>query len=154
MEKISWCKKQRRGIELIAPNKNLSNEYYFSAEESLRVLRKIKSTNSETWIATTKYYARYFGFYSVLMKIGIKCEIHDCTIALALFLEKRGIIRDISKKLEEDKELRIENQYYLKNKKVKVDLGELADYLLNIKKVNDSLTEDKIKDIREKILKS
>jgi len=41
MNKISWCKKQERGIKIIEPNENISREYYENAEESLRVLRII-----------------------------------------------------------------------------------------------------------------
>jgi hypothetical protein len=122
MDKISWCKTQEKGIRIIEPNDNLSEEYYKNSEESLKVLRSIKETKSNMWLATTKYYIEYFAVYSVLMKIGIKCEIHDCTIALINFLEKEGVIKSgISKNLEKDKELRIENQYYLKNKSVDID---------------------------------
>ena len=119
MKKISWCKKQERGIKIKEPNDNLSKEYYENAEESMRVLKSIKETQSNMWLATTKYYIEYFAVYSVLMKIGIKCEIHDCTIALVKFLEDEDVIEEgTSKTLEKDKELRIDNQYYLKNKPV------------------------------------
>ena len=87
MNKISWCKAQEKGIKLIKPNDNLSKEYFRNAEESLRVLKSIKQTKSNMWLATTKYPIEYFAIYSVLMKIGIKSEIHDCTIALVSFLE-------------------------------------------------------------------
>lgn len=122
MKKINWCKKQKKGIKIIEPNDNLSQEYFENAEESLRVLRNIKETKSNMWIATTKYYIEYFAVYSVLMKLGIKCEIHECTIALVEFLEKEKIIQEgVSRILERDKELRIDNQYYLKNKPVEID---------------------------------
>ena len=92
MSEISWCKKQENGIRFIEPNDNLSREYYQNAEESLKVLRSIEQTKSNMWLATTKYYIEYFAIYSVLMKIGVKCEIHDCTIALTEFLEKENVI--------------------------------------------------------------
>jgi uncharacterized protein (UPF0332 family) len=41
------------------------------------------------WIATTAYYARYFALYALLMKIGIKSEIHDCSIAIARLLTEK-----------------------------------------------------------------
>ena len=122
MNKISWCKKQEKGIKLVEPNDNLSMEYYQNAEESLKVLRSIYGTRSNMWLATTKYYIEYFAVYSILMKLGIKCEIHDCTIALTKFLEDEDIIeKGITKILWDDKELRIDNQYYLKNKPVNID---------------------------------
>src|SRR3989344_3173593 len=155
MEKISWCKKQVKGIKLIEPNDNISNEYYHNAEESLKVLRSIEATRSNMWLATTKYYIEYFAVYSVLMKIGIKCEIHDCTIALVEFLEKEKLIKNgIAKILEKDKELRIDNQYYLKNKKVDIDFDNISEFIISIKETLDRLDKDKIREIRSKIFQN
>ncbi|MBU1129365.1 MAG: hypothetical protein KJ949_01915 [Nanoarchaeota archaeon] len=152
MKKINWCKKQANGIKIKEPNENLSQEYFKNAEESIRVLRSIKETKSNMWLATTKYYIEYFAIYSVLMKIGIKCEIHDCTIALVKFLEDEEIIeKGISKILEKDKELRIENQYYLKNKFVEIDFEKLSNFILSIKNSLEKLNSEKIKKLREKI---
>lgn len=152
MKKISWCKKQKKGIKLIEPNDNLSQEYFENAEESLRVLRNIKETKSKMWIATTKYYIEYFAVYSVLMKLGIKCEIHECTIALVEFLEKEKIIqKGVAKILERDKELRIDNQYYLKNKPVEIDFEKLSNFLLSIKETLKKLDYKKIDELRRKI---
>ena len=38
------------------------------------------------WAVSASYYAEYFEVYSLLSKIGVKCEIHDCTIALFDYL--------------------------------------------------------------------
>lgn len=152
MKKISWCKKQKNGIKLIEPNDNLSEEYFQNAEESMKVLRSIKGTESNMWLATTKYYIEYFAVYAVLMKIGIKCEIHDCTISLVRFLEKQGIIKlGVSKVLEKDKELRIDNQYYLKNRPVNIDFEDLSEFLISIKETIDILDNERIAEIQEKI---
>ena len=86
------------------------------------------------------------------MKLGIKCEIHDCTIALTQFLENQDIIeKGITKMLEKDKELRIDNQYYLKNKPVNIDFDKLSDFLLSIKKSLDNLDKNKIEELRKMI---
>lgn len=152
MKKISWGKQQKAGIKIKEPSDNLSQEYYENAEESMRVLKSIKETKSNIWLATTKYYIEYFSVYSVLMKIGIKCEIHDCTIALIKFLEDENITeKGISKILEHDKELRIDNQYYLKNKPVHIDFEKLSDFMLSIKQSLNKLDNEKIKEIRRKI---
>ena len=153
MKKIDWCKKQERGIKIQEPNDNRSKEYFENSEESLKVLKSIRDTKSNMWLATTKYYIEYFGVYSILMKLGIKCEIHDCTIALVGFLEDFGIFeKNTYKILEEDKELRIDNQYYLKNKPVNIDFDELSIFLLSIRKSLDNLNSNKIKEIRDKIM--
>ena len=152
MNKINWCKKQKSGIKIQEPNDNLSQEYYENAEESLKVLKSIKETKSNMWLATTKYYIEYFAVYSVLMKIGIKCEIHDCTIALVKFLEEEKIFDEgTAKLLEDDKELRIDNQYYLKNKPVKINFEKLSGFLLSIRKILDKLDEDKISELKKEI---
>lgn len=152
MKEISWCKKQKYGIKLIEPNENLSEEYFTNAEESMGVLRDIYETKSNMWLATTKYYIKYFAIYSVLMKIGIKCEIHDCTIAVVDFLEKEDIFhKGTAETLEKDKNLRIDNQYYLKNKPVEINFQNLSNFLLQIKEINENLDSETISKIRKKI---
>lgn len=152
MKKIGWCKKQEKGIKLTEPNDNLSREYLENAEESLKVLRSINETKSNMWLATTKYYIEYFAVYSVLMKIGIKCEIHDCTISLVKFLEDEGVIKQgTSKILERDKELRIDNQYYLKNKPVNIDFEKLSEFIILTKGTLNNLDIDKIEELRRKL---
>ena len=147
---IDWCKKQ--GMKLIEPNDNLSEEYYKSAEETLRVTSLIKNSGSNMWLATQKYYTEYLAAYSLLMKIGIKSEIHSCTIEIINILEKEKIINfEFSKILEEDKELRIDNQYYLKNKPVDFDSKKLSDILLKIRNLLDTITDADVKRIRKLI---
>ena len=129
---IEWCKKQ--GMKLIEPNDNLSEEYYKNAEETLRVTNLIKNSGSNMWLATQKYYTEYLASYALLMKIGIKTEIHSCTIEIIRLLEKENIITfKLSKNLEEDKELRIDNQYYLKNRPVDFNSKALSGLLLKIR---------------------
>src|SRR3989344_6965423 len=110
MVEIKWCKNQKNGIKLVQPNENLFNEYIKTAEETLEVLRSIKD-KSKVWLAATKYYCEYFALYSLLMRIGIKSEIHECTIALCKLLEKEKIIPEgYTNIISEDKQLRIDNQ--------------------------------------------
>lgn len=151
LAKINWCKTQKKGIKLIEPNDNLSKEYIQTAEETLDVLKTIKN-KSKVWLSTTKYYCEYFAVYSLLMKIGIKCEIHDCTIALCSLLETEKILpTGFSEILEEDKQLRVDNQYYLKNRDVPINYTEILNFVLKIKDINNKITPEEIKKIREKI---
>lgn len=147
---IEWCKKQ--GMKLIPPNDSLSEEYFKNAEETLRITNLIKNADSNMWLATQKYYTEYLASYSILMKIGIKTEIHSCTIEIIKLLEKQKIINfNLSEILEEDKELRIDNQYYLKNRPVYYNPEKLSQILINIREVLDSITNDQIKKIRSLI---
>lgn len=144
---FEWCRKQ--GMKLVEPNDNLAEEYYKNAEETLRVTNLIKNSGSNMWLATQKYYAEYLAAYSLLMKIGIKSEIHSCTIEVIRLLEKEKIIDfEFSKILEDDKELRIDNQYYLKNRDVDFDSKKMAELLLKVRTVLDKITLVQIKKIR------
>ena len=154
MVTIKWCKLQKKGIKIIEPNDNLSREYMQTAEETLDVLRDI-GNKSKVWLATTKYYCEYFAIYSLFMKIGIKCEIHECTIELSVLLEEKKILpQGFSDTLEKDKQLRIDNQYYLKNRDVSVNYNELLNFVLKIKDINNKLTQEDIKKIRDTIIKN
>ena len=151
---LQWCKKQKRGVILIEPNDNLSKEYLQTAEETLEVLRTI-SGKSKVWLATTKYYCEYFAVYSLFMKIGIKCEIHECSIEICKFLEKSGIIpAGFAKILEEDKQLRIDNQYYLKNRDVPIQYEKILEFVLKMKDITIKIGTDKIRKIREELEKN
>jgi uncharacterized protein (UPF0332 family) len=151
VKKLKWCCKQKQGIKIIKSNDNLAREYLKSAEETLSVLRNINN-KSNMWLATTKYYCEYFSIYALLQKIGIKCEIHDCVVEVAKLLEEIKIIpNNYSKKLEDDKDLRIDNQYYLKNRTVNINIRELSEFVLTIKNKVNSITLNEINKARNEI---
>ena len=144
---LEWCKK--KGLKLIEPNNNLAEEYYKNAEETLRVTNLIKDSGSNMWLATQKYYTEYLAAYSILMRIGIKTDIHSCTIEIIKLLEKQELINfNYSEILEYDKELRIDNQYYLKNRSVDFDSKNLTKILLKIRQLLDDITEEQIIAVR------
>ncbi|MEK6817629.1 MAG: hypothetical protein AABX80_02400 [Nanoarchaeota archaeon] len=151
VKKLKWCCKQSAGLKIDEPNDNLAKEYLQSAEETLLVLQDIKN-KSNMWLATTKYYCEYFSIYALLQKIGIKCEIHECTIEISKLLEEIKIIPEsYSKKLEDDKELRLDNQYYLKNRPVEINVRELSEFILTIKNKVNSITLNEINKARDEI---
>lgn len=78
-DKIRWCFEQK-GIELIEPNENLMEGYFKKAENALKAMKREKG-NPE-WEISAAYYSMYFSVYAILMKIGIKSEIHSCTIEI------------------------------------------------------------------------
>lgn len=152
MASLSWCKRRRNGIKCVEVNVNLSIEYYKTAEESLLVLKHIESTGSKVWLAVVQYYALYFAAYSILLRCGILCENHDCTIFLIKHLEKNSLLNTkLAGILEENKGLRIDNQYYLKNRLVITDFSKLSNYLLEVRKELNELDNAKIDLIREKV---
>ena len=149
MEKMEWCKRQPRGIKLRRESVDLAKEYIENAEESLMILETIRETRSNMWLATTKYYIEYFAVYAFLMRVGIKCEIHDCTIELVKDLESMKFMpKGTAKLLENDKQIRIDNQYYLKNRDVVIDMESLRNSVLEMKRRTDNLTNEEIRKIR------
>ena len=147
---LDWCKKQ--GMKVIEPNDNLAEEYFKNAEETLRVANLIKESGSNMWLATQKYYTEYLAAYSILMRIGIKSEIHSCTIEIINLLEKERIIHfQFAAILEEDKKLRIDNQYYLKNRPVDFNSEKLSELLLKVRKILDTISIEKIQQLRKLI---
>ncbi len=152
MASLEWCKNQKDGIQLAEPSENIAENYLRNAEESFRVLQMVVENGSRIWTATIKYYIEYFCISAVLARIGIKSEIHDCTIEVASFLEEQKVIPDgTSRKLKKSKELRIENQYNLKNKPVELNTEELRKTILEMKEVKDSLTEKRVNEIRSRL---
>ena len=149
VNKLRWCLKQKNGLRLIEPNDNLADEYIKNSEETLLIIRRI-GNQSNIWLATTKYYCKYFAIYALLMKIGIKSEIHECTIKITEILEEKEILpQGTAAMLERDKELRIDNQYYLKNRIIIINFNKLRDFILTMKDIVQSLSYTKIKDIRD-----
>jgi len=148
---LNWCAKQRSGIGLIQPNDNLAKEYIKSAEETLASLKN-SNENSNMWKATKKYYAEYFAVYALFMGLGIKCEIHDCTIELINLMSTWDLFPDDSYRLlKKDKKLRIDNQYYLKNVNIEINYEELFEFILIIKEKVNSLTPMEVESIRDKL---
>ena len=155
-EKISWCKKQKRGIKLEQPNDNLSKVYIKKAKSALNMLTSALEKEEVDWVATTAYYSRYFAFYALLQKCGIKSEIHDCTISLfSLFVEEEMIEEHFHNDLQLAKELRIDTQYYvteeLDKEKLKKDAETARGFLLKMEEVIEKITEEQVKIIREKL---
>lgn len=108
------------------------------------------------WISTTAYYARYFAFYALLQKCGIKSEIHDCTISLMRFLFVDDLIEErFYNELQLAKELRIDTQYYVTGEidlnKLKKDSETARSFVLKMEEVIENLTDEQIKLIREKL---
>tara|TARA_Y100000310_G_scaffold334016_1_gene412792 strand:+ start:3801 stop:4244 length:444 start_codon:yes stop_codon:yes gene_type:complete len=146
MKKLDWCLKQKKGIRIIEPNDNLCKQYLKSAEENLNTMNKI----SGKWRLITAYYACYEGLYALLQKIGIKCEIHDCTLELLNSIE--GFDNKLKEFITNLKRERIDTQYYLKAPK-QIDEKKVKEFVTMCKSKIFSITEDEINLVRSKIKK-
>ena len=87
MDKIKWCAGKKEGLSLIEPNSDIANAYIKKAEEALE---SIRVNIIKDWKISTAYYSIYFSLYALLIKIGIKCEIHSCTIEFAKIEQEKA----------------------------------------------------------------
>jgi uncharacterized protein (UPF0332 family) len=105
------------------------------------------------WSVSASYYAKYFAVYALLSKIGVKCEIHDCTITLFSYLFSTAQYHDLVKELRQSKEDRVDVQYY--SKEVKTDLDNIIpqtkQFVLQIEEIIDTLNAEKIADLQKNL---
>jgi len=145
MVSLGWYIKVKRGIRLIEPSDNKAADYMQRAEDDLKTMEKTEGY----WQIISAYYSCYDALYSLLMKIGIKSEIHDCTISLMELLEFEKEEIELMKKLKDD---RIDAQYYLKNVQLS-DKVKVKSFVLKAKEKASNIDSDAIKTIREKLKK-
>ncbi|MGM0609226.1 MAG: hypothetical protein ACQESP_12520 [Candidatus Muiribacteriota bacterium] len=144
MDKLKWCLQQDKGIKLIEPNNRLAKVYLHESKVDMGDIQK----SSPKWKNIVGYYACYNALYALLQKIGIKCEIHDCSIEL---MDCIGL-SDYKEFMIQLKKIRIDVQYYLKKPK-QLDQKKVTDFVLECKVLFNSLSDTKIKEIRETIVK-
>ena len=142
-DKIKWCLKQVKGIKLIELKPHLSESYIKEADETLENVFSAKGK----WKLITAYYACYNAFYALLMKCGIRCEIHDCSLNL---MELFGFDTDKIELLKKLKGDRIQAQYYLKNIVLEDELN-IKKFILRCKTLLNDLNSEKIEKIKEEI---
>lgn len=142
-DKLNWCLKQKNGIKLIEMNENLSRSYILEADETLTEMLKLVGK----WKTITGYYACYNALYSILIKCGIKCEIHICSIELMKLFEFNDEEINFLSKLKDD---RIQAQYYLKDKKLN-DEDKVKEFIVKCKLILNKLNTQKITEIRNKL---
>jgi uncharacterized protein (UPF0332 family) len=108
------------------------------------------------WILTTAYYARYFALYALLIKLGIKSEIHDCSIATARLLAKNKIITpNLVTDITQAKQTRIDTQYYvtkeLKQEEIIRNVESARKFVLEIQKSIEEVSAEQTNNIRNKL---
>lgn len=108
---MDWCCKNKNGVKLTEPNENLAQAYLEMAKEAVIVMNNEKG-KSLRWTISPCYYSMYYSLYAILQRIGIKCEIHSCTLKfMEIFLLTFYSNEDL-KSIEKAFELRDSIQYY------------------------------------------
>ena len=150
-----YCFKKAAGLRLIEPNENLMKVYRRKSKSALNMLNSALEKQENEWVLDTSYYSKYFIVYALFMKVGIKSEIHECTIfALkSLFVDEGVIDEDIYNELEKSKELRVGALYYDKDfgREQIMKRAEVApDFCLKVESVLDNISEADIEKVRNK----
>jgi len=156
---LIWCFKQKRGIRIIEPNPNLTKAYLKKATSALNTMTAALQINEADWTATTAYYARYFALYALLMKMGVKSEIHDCTINVAQLLANHRILsQNLVNDIAEAKQTRIDTQYYvatqLNQKEIRKNVETARKFVLEIEQTIENTTTKQINTIRTLLKKA
>ena len=143
MDNLTWCFNQNKGIKLVGPNIEIAKNYLNDAKRDFRLVNR----NEPKWNIIKEYYVCYNSFYSLLMKCGIKCEIHDCTWKL---MDLFDFSKEFQNKITDLKKERIGVQYYLSNSKK--DYYEFARKFLETCGVKFlELNDFKVTEIRNKL---
>jgi uncharacterized protein (UPF0332 family) len=95
---LQWCLKQSKGIGLGKPSENLIRAYRQKSRNALKSMEINAQAGLVEWTVSASYYAKYFAVYSLFSKIGVKCEIHDCTITLFEHLCRDSITQEIPRR--------------------------------------------------------
>lgn len=150
MSKIKWCKNQKTGIELVDINENLSKEYMNKSESALKAMKSLN--DNKEWQISSAYYCMYFSLYAILIRSGVKCEIHSCTIEFAKeFLKDHLSDYDIVL-LSRSMTARIDVQYYTDRAVSDIQYNEMLkeapNFNLKCREILNNISEEDIEDIR------
>jgi hypothetical protein len=87
------------------------------------------------------------------MKMGIKSEIHECSIAVASLLTEKGILRkNLATDISNSKQARIDIQYYVKRELdqacIRRGVEKARNFVLELEEVIATVTTDRIEEVR------
>src|SRR3989338_3817447 len=149
---IRWCLRAKNGLELVEPNENVSRSYLKMAEESLEQLKKLES---KIWIASASYYTMYYCLYSIMMKIGVKCEIHACSLLFMKALLRKFYSQKDIEIISEASKARGDLQYYPDRGVLDSTINRIrkyaSDFYTNTVTALSKLKESDIKLIRDEL---
>lgn len=154
MVSLKWCCNQKNGIKLIEPNDNLARGYLKMAENSLGTMNRERKYNLMFAISAC-YYSMYYSLYSVCMKIGIKCEIHSCTLEFMKTVLAEFYSREDVKIIKRAFDSRNIAQYYVDKIVLKEEYDYIIEESLNFfnksKEILSKINEEDIKHLRERV---
>ncbi len=131
----------------------MSLSYLGMAEESINIIGKVSKSN--IWTATTAYYIFYYSLYSLMLKVGIKCEIHSCSLEFMKEYLSKYYSEDDLDLIKKAFSARIDLQYYA-NRPVNINIinkikTSCKDFYIKTKDILANISDDEINKIRENI---
>ncbi len=150
---MKWCADKDRGIKLVAASENLVRAYLEKSGTAIKSMELNANSGITEWAVSAGYYARYFAVYALMSKIGVKCEIHDCTIALFAYLFKDSVPRHFIKEFKQSKDDRVDLQYYPKEVKINTEhlISQTKSFVLEIEKIIDGLNTEEIAALQNRV---
>ncbi|MGI0046277.1 MAG: HEPN domain-containing protein [Nitrosotalea sp.] len=150
---LKWCAKQNKGIKLVNASASLQKAYLKKSENAIKSMNANAKAGIDEWVVSTSYYAKYFAVYALLSRLGIKCEIHDCTLSIFEYLFLTEISAKAMQDLQQSKDDRVDAQYYTET--IKTDqnalIADTKDFVLKIQEIIDKLTSSKIVTYQNKL---
>ncbi|HJX50300.1 MAG TPA: HEPN domain-containing protein [Candidatus Nanoarchaeia archaeon] len=156
MVTLKWCCGKKEGIQLIEPNENLAKGYIEMSEAAIGTMNRERNINMQFAISAC-YYSMYYSLYAILMKIGVKCEIHTCTLEFMKKLLTNFYSKEDFKIINKAFNVRNTSQYYIDKIVSKEDIDFImsnAPYFLSkSKEILSKINEKDVKEIRTEIEK-
>ena len=150
MTSILWCLRQKNGLELGEPSLDVSRSYLAMADESCIALNAAKQ--SRIWSATISYYIFYYALYALMLRLGVKCEIHTCSLLFMKAYLQPFYTSDDVVAIEKAFQARIDAQYYSDRSVSEQSLDEVKNssiaFLTKTKGLVESLSIEKTQEIR------
>jgi len=153
MASLNWCLQHKDGLRLIEPNQNMSDAYLGMAEDSIMALKNVGK--SKIWAATMSYYIFYYSLYSLMLRIGVKCEIHSCSIVFMRFCLKDFYNKEDMEMMDMAFSARTDLQYYADRsveQKIIDDIQAYCkDFYVKTKDIIVNINENQIQAIRKRL---
>ncbi len=154
MDKIKWCLKQKGGLKLVESSQRLAFGYLKMAEDSLGTMNREKDKNL-IFSVSAGYYTTYYSLYGILMKCGVKCEIHSCSIEFAKQFLREYYSQEDFDLIDVAFSARNILQYYVDKSVNKKDVERIwnkaYDFFVKTREILVKLDSRKIKEVRNKL---
>ncbi|MEW5897393.1 MAG: HEPN domain-containing protein [Nanoarchaeota archaeon] len=146
--------KKEKKLELVEPSEDICNSYSDKSVNCLKSAKLLLQNNLYENSVGQSYYAMYNQLTALLFRAGVKCENHAGSILLLKLLFNK---EELFKLISDAKKERIDKQYYVTTEKDDVTkeiadelLKNAEDFVLKMKTVIKSLSNDDINEVREK----